>query len=938
MSDDKTLSKVYDPKAVEEGWMQRWLEDGLTHAEASSDKPPFCIVIPPPNVTGVLHMGHALNNTLQDILCRYKRMKGFNVLWILGTDHAGIATQNVVERKLATEGKSRHDLEREAFIKEVWAWKEEHGGHIVKQLKRLGASCDWGRERFTMDAGLSKAVREAFVHFYEKGLIYRDLYLINWCPRCHTALSDLEVEHEPQKGHLWHVSYAFQDLGASGPVSSQSFSSSEAGSESKNDYSSHPTCPPGCIVVATTRPETMLGDTAVAVHPDDERYKDLIGKTVVLPLVNKEIPIIADHRVDKEFGSGAVKITPAHDFNDYQMGKDHDLEQINILTDDGKMNENAIHFRGQDRFECRKNIIQELEEKGFLVETEDHELSVGQCYRCKTVVEPYLSMQWFVDAKPLADKALQAVRDKRTQFHPASWTKTYENWMENIQPWCISRQIWWGHRVPAWYCSEAVARGGGCLVNGEKENHQPLATNHKQCAPIVAREKPEKCPHCGDTKLEQDSDVLDTWFSSGLWPFSTLGWPEQTEELKTFYPTSVLVTAFDIIFFWVARMMMMGLALMDEVPFKDVYIHALVRDAEGKKMSKSKGNVIDPLEIMDKFGTDAFRCTLTALAAQGRDVKLSEEVIQGYRNFCNKIWNASRFALMNLEGFEPSDEFPSVDNLSTVDRWILFRLSETVKIVAESIEHYHYDQAAKSVYHFFWHNFCDWYLEFSKLDLQSSDLQLRKRAQLILYHVLDIALTMMHPIMPFITEEISQRLPGKRPNYLDQNAWPQDDWTCFKEDAQKFEKIMALIEMIRTIRGENGINPSQKTKVYVKSARVDDERNVQGKNDAICFLTKTEELTLCDEKPTIPYLAHGVAGSYDVYIPLEGLVDIVEERQRLAKEIGKLEKDEERITKKLGNKDFIGRAPEDVVTEQKEKLNVLGEKLSRLRETLENLQ
>jgi valyl-tRNA synthetase len=629
-------------------------------------------------------------------------MKGFNVLWMPGTDHAGIATQNVVEKKLASEGSDRHQLGREKFIEEVWDWKEKHGSHIIHQLQRLGASCDWKRERFTMDEGLSKAVLETFVSLHKKGLIYRDLYLINWCPRCHTALSDLEVEHEQQPGHLWHLKYPLK-VGAS-----------LGAPQEQGAASSAPTI--DAITVATTRPETMLGDTAVAVHPDDERYKDLIGKTVILPLVEREIPIIADHRIDREFGSGAVKITPAHDFNDFQIGNEHGLERINIFTIEGTMNENAIHYQGMDRFECRRRIINDMEEKEILLKIEDHLMSVGHCYRCKTVIEPYLSKQWFVNAKPLADRALEAVRQGRTKFHPANWTKTYEQWMENIQPWCISRQIWWGHQIPAWYCRSSSSAALSASAGGI-------------CPPIVAKKKPDKCPKCGDAELVQDPDVLDTWLSSALWPFSTMGWPDKTKELKTFYPTSVLITAFDIIFFWVARMMMMGLEMMDEVPFKDVYIHAIVRDAEGKKMSKSKGNVIDPLEIMDRFGTDAFRFTLSALAAQGRDIKLSEEVIQGYRNFCNKIWNASRFVLMNLGDYKPSEQDEAV-TYSSYDYWIKSKLKNTIKRVEVAIENYKFDVAAKSLYQFFWRDFCDWYLEYSKGQLNKE----------VLYQVLENSL------------------------------------------------------------------------------------------------------------------------------------------------------------------------------------------------------
>ena len=868
------LDKAYEPKKVEEKWLEHWLTTDLFKASPSSQKNKnFCMVIPPPNVTGSLHMGHALNNTIQDILARYKRMKGFHVLWVPGTDHAGIATQNVVERELKKEGKKRQDLGREKFIEEVWKWKEKHGSHIIHQLKRLGASCDWSRERFTMDEGLSVAVREAFVRLYEKKLIYRDLYLINWCPRCRTALSDIEVEHEEKNGSLWYIKY-------------------------------------GPVVVATTRPETLLGDTAIAVHPEDERYKDLIGKKVVLPLVNREIPIIADHRVDREFGTGAVKVTPAHDFNDFIFGNDHQLERINVLTPDGKMNENAIHFQGMDRFDCRKAIVQELEEKGFLEKTEPHKLSVGHCYRCKTVVEPYLSLQWFVRTKPLAEKALEAVKKGQTKFHPDNWTKVYEQWMENIKDWCISRQIWWGHRIPAWYCEKEV------------------------CPPIVSRTTPTQCPQCGNSNLVQEEDVLDTWFSSGLWPFSTLGWPGMggvtPPLLEAFYPTSVLVTGFDIIFFWVARMMMMGLEFMGEVPFKDVYIHALVRDAQGQKMSKSKGNVIDPLTIMDQFGTDAFRFTLAALAAQGRDVKLSEPVIEGYRNFCNKIWNASRFALMNLGDFDPSTSSPQ--KLSAYDLWILHQLGEAAGKVETALSNYEFDQAAHTLYQFFWHDFCDWYLEFSKMTLNKH----------VLYDVLAKSLCLLHPFMPFLTEEIWHRLPGKKdsiersPFPTAQDGWPQG--VNQTEEIEMVEKITQIITGFRSIRGENQISPAKEiaATLFVKESK---NRNpLESWKEVIQKLSRCSQLTLVDQPPMTKKMAHIVlAEGLEAFVPLEGLVDFASEIKRLEKEIAKLKEDKERRQKRLEDKNFVERADADVVEEEKQRVRDADLKLVRLEESLKNL-
>ncbi len=878
------IEKVYDPKAVESKWLEVWLREKYFHAEPSADPSQnFSIVIPPPNVTGSLHMGHALNNTLQDILVRYERMKGKNAVWIPGTDHAGIATQNVVERELAKDKVKRQDLGREKFIEEVWKWKEKHGNQIVHQLKRLGSSCDWDRERFTMDEGLSKAVREAFVSLYEKKLIERDLYLINWCPRCHTALSDIEVEHQEQNGSLWHIQY-------------------------------------GPIVVATTRPETMLGDTAVAVHPDDERYKALVGKKLRLPLVDREIPVIADHRVDREFGTGAVKVTPAHDFNDFAFGNDHKLERINVFTESGKMNENAIHFQGLDRFECRKRIVAELEEKGFLVKIDPHKLSVGQCYRCKTVVEPYLSLQWFVRTKPLAARALQAVRDGRTKFHPENWTKVYEQWMENIKDWCISRQIWWGHRIPAWYCSPpspqpSPARGEG-----------------GQCPPIVSRETPTKCPTCGGTNLRQEEDVLDTWFSSGLWPFSTLGWPDQTKDLKAFYPTSVLVTGFDIIFFWVARMMMMGLEFMGDVPFKDVYIHALVRDAQGAKMSKSKGNVIDPLTIMDKFGTDAFRFTLASLAAQGRDIKLSEDVIEGYRNFCNKIWNASRFAMMNLGDFQPHQD-GAVSSESSYDCWIRLKLRDAIQAVSQAIENYEFDIAAKSVYQYFWHDFCDWYLELCKISLNKQTLQ----------DVLCASLQLLHPFTPFITTEILAKL-GANPRDVG-HRWPEvsrilpsEQEARLRLEAAVVELLIPVITAIRSIRGENRISPALMIRAVVVSRKTADKASFEGKSDVVKRLARLSDLEIVHQAPSSKGMAHVViSDAIEVFVPLEGLIDFASERARLEKEIGKLKDDKSRREKRLSEENFVSRADPEIVEEEKARVAEAALKISRMEESLKNL-
>ena len=700
------LPKGYEPVQVEEDLYRFWVDQNLFRADVEATGPPFSMVIPPPNVTGTLHMGHALNTTLQDILWRFYKMKGYNVLWVPGTDHAGIATQNVVERMLAQEGIDRHQLGRERFIGKVWEWRSKYGGIIINQLKRLGAACDWSRERFTMDEGLSRAVKEVFVRLYQEGLIYRGDYIINWCPRCQTALSDLEVEHETHEGNLFHIRYPL----VKGP---------------------------GAVVVATTRPETMLGDTAVAVNPEDERYQDLTGQEVHLPLTQRRIPIIFDPYVDKGFGTGALKITPAHDFNDFEIGRRHELPIVNVMDPEARMNENAGAYQGMDRKACRQKVLEDLKALGLLEKIEKYTHNIGHCYRCKTMIEPYLSKQWFVRVGPLAEQAIKAVENGQTQIFPKTWEKTYFDWMTHIRDWCISRQIWWGHQIPAWYCDNC-----GSV--------------------IVSVNPPQFCPTCNSTKLRQETDVLDTWFSSALWPFSTLGWPQETRELQVYYPTSVLVTGFDILFFWVARMMMMGLRFMGKVPFHHVYIHALVRDAEGQKMSKSKGNVIDPLTIMDRYGTDAFRFTLAALAVPGRDIKLSEERIEGYRHFVNKIWNAARFSLSHFEGLEIEGQESSPPQ-DPVNRWIISRLRVVIEKVEQGIKEYRFNEAAHEIYHFIWHEFCDWYLEFIKPVLYQEDESREKSiTRQTLYQVLVTLLKVIHPFMPFVSEKIYQSLPGRQ--------------------------------------------------------------------------------------------------------------------------------------------------------------------------------
>jgi valyl-tRNA synthetase len=880
----ETLSKGYEPQQVETKWYQVWEQNGYFRADETSSRPHYSIVIPPPNVTGVLHMGHALNNTLQDVLCRWKRMTGHEVLWMPGTDHAGIATQNVVEKQLAAEGKDRHHLGREEFIARVWQWREESGGQIINQLKRLGASCDWERERFTMDEGLSKAVREVFVKLYEDQLIYRANRLINWCPRCHTALSDLEVEHEDKKGHLWHLRY---------PV---------IGSDR-------------CLVVATTRPETMLGDTAVAVNPEDERYQELIGQKVMLPLVNREIPIIADDYVDREFGSGAVKITPAHDFNDFEIGKRHDLEFINVLDESGVINDNGGPYAGQERYAARAKVIADLDKQGLLEKIDDYANAVGECYRCKTVIEPYMSKQWYVAVKPLAEEAIKAVQQGDTRIVPAQWEKTYYEWMFNIQDWCISRQIWWGHRIPAWFCDD--------------------------CDDItVSLENALVCAHCGSDKIRQETDVLDTWFSSALWPFSTMGWPEQTATLQKFYPTSCLVTGFDILFFWVARMMMMGLKFMEQVPFKDVYIHALVRDAQGQKMSKSKGNVIDPLHVIDEYGADAFRFTLTAFAAMGRDIKLATERISGYKAFANKLWNAARFALMNLEDFEPDGAHLESHELSLADQWILTRLQETATATNQALADYKFNDAASVLYAFTWHQFCDWYIELIKDDLYGNDPTVKRRAQTVLFTVLEQLLRLLHPLMPFITEEIWQVLPGQRPvasimlaDYPTGAGLP-----VAVADAAKMEQIMEMIRAIRNIRGEMDVPPSKTVSAVFDCRSAEAEAVVRSGEGYIRTLARVAEMTVGVGATHPAQAATQVAGEVEIFLPLAGLVNLEEEEKRLGKEIAKVQKDVDFFKKKLGNEKFVANAPPAVLEKDRAKLAEAEDKLGVLQQGLERIR
>jgi valyl-tRNA synthetase len=881
------LSKGYDPRGVEEKWLKFWEEKKSFSPDANKVKKPYSIVIPPPNVTGTLHMGHALNLTLQDILCRFHRQLGYDVLWVPGTDHAGIATQNVVEKALAKEGKTRQMLGREKFIKRVWEWKEEYGNKILNQIRRIGASVDWSRLRFTMDQGLSRAVREVFVRLYEEGLIYQGDYIINWCPRCHTALADLEVEHEEVLGALYYIKY---------PLA--------GGTDAKGE-----------VIVATTRPETMLGDTAVAVHPEDEKYSHLVGQEVILPLVQRKIPIIADSYVDREFGTGCLKVTPAHDMNDFELGKKHQLDLIQVIDDEGRMNEQAgPEFAGLDRFECREKVVQLLEEQGFLVKKEDLRHSVGHCYRCHTVIEPYVSKQWFVKVEPLAKKARDAVADGKTKIFPEHWTKTYFEWLDNIKDWCISRQIWWGHRIPAWTCESC-----GHL--------------------IVAREDPPECPKCKSVHLSQEEDVLDTWFSSALWPFSTLGWPEKTHELEKFYPTSVLVTGFDILFFWVARMMMMGLHFMKDVPFRHVYIHALVRDAQGQKMSKSKGNVIDPLLMMDKFGTDAFRFTLTAFAAMGRDIKMSEERIEGYRHFINKIWNAARFALMHLaeETEEEKVEFEPARLSGLAHQWILHRLEEVKSEVRKALLAYQFNDAAGTLYQFVWHEFCDWYLEMIKPELYGEDEAVKAGARACLKQVLMEILILLHPIIPFVTQEVWSYIPGEKNLNLAQESYPETRAECLQPDiVEKMQFLQDVVVSVRNIRSELGIAPAQRLKLYLR-ADGDDRDFLLTQKNLIMHLARLEVLEIEPDLTPPSGSASNVVKGYELYVPVKDLVDIESELARLDKELKKINKELEIVSRKLANEGFVNKAPAHVVDKEKLKLKEFEDKkikLEKLRERL----
>jgi len=858
------IADRYDPTRVEPHWYGVWEERGYFHADVDSPKKPYCIVIPPPNVTGSLHLGHALNNTLQDILIRYKRMDGYNALWMPGTDHAGIATQYVVERQLEKEGKTKEDLGREAFIARVWQWKEESGGTIIRQLKRLGASCDWARERFTMDPGLSAAVREVFVRLWEEGLIYQGDYIVNWCPRCQTVLSDIEVEREDQDAEFVYIKY-------------------------------------GPLTLGTVRPETKLGDTAVAVHPKDKRYKRYVGKTLEVPSVegNITLRVVADSAVDPKFGTGVIKVTPGHDATDFEIGRRHNLPIRSVIGFDGKMTALAGKYAGLDRFETRKRIVEDMKELGLIDRIEPYRHSVGVCYRCKTVVEPLVSKQWYVRMKPLAEPAIKAVRSGKIKIVPRAWSKTYFHWMENIRDWTISRQLWWGHRIPVWYCD-------------------------KDGSMHASRTDLSECPQCKGP-LRQETDVLDTWFSSGLWPFSTLGWPESTPELKVFYPTSVLSTGFDILTFWVARMAMLGIKFMGDVPFRHVYIHALIRDAEGQKMSKSKGNVVDPLSVMEKYGTDAFRFTLAALAAQGRDIRLAEERIEGYRNFANKIWNAARLVLTNLEGYDPARARRGTP--SVADRWIKSRLTEAIAKVRKAIDTYRFNDAASAVYQFLWHEYCDWYLEIAKRSLyQPESPEAKAMTQRTLVETLETTLRLLHPFMPFISEELWQRLPHQGESIpapaRSIMIAPFPKATRKGRDAEA-ERLMApvldFVSAIRTVRSESRISPAVELAVTVKPAGRGVAAALESSLPVIGSLARAA-ITISHDGVRPAGSAVATTPSGDVFVRLEGVVDFEAERQRLRKEIERSRKEIAFLEGKLGRPEFVERAPAEVVERERERL------------------
>ena len=872
----KELAKGYEPKEVEDRIYDFWLSGGYFHAEPDPDKKPYTIVIPPPNITGQLHMGHALDETLQDILIRWRRMQGYSALWVPGTDHASIATEAKIVEAMRKEGITKADIGRDAFLERAWEWKAKYGGRIIEQLKKLGSSCDWDRERFTLDDGCSKAVREVFVRLYEKGLIYRGERIINWCPQCRTSISDAEVEFSEHDGSFWHLRYPLTD-----------------GS--------------GYIQLATTRPETLLGDTAVAVHPDDERYKNLVGKTLTLPLVGREIPIIADTYVEQEFGTGVVKITPAHDPNDFEVGLRHKLPVINVMNEDGSINENGGKYAGLPGLEARKQIVAALDEGGFLVKVEPIKHNVGSCYRCHTDVEPRVSEQWFVKMQPLAEPAIKSVRSGEIKLIPERMEKTYYNWMENIKDWCISRQLWWGHRIPAWYCADC----------GET---------------IVARDEPKVCPKCGKSHLKQDEDTLDTWFSSALWPFSTLGWPEQTSELKYFYPTNTLVTGYDIIFFWVARMIFSALEYTGEKPFDTVFFHGLVRDSQGRKMSKSLGNGIDPLEVIEKYGADALRFTLVTGNSPGNDMRFSTERVESSRNFANKIWNAARFILMNIEGHEVKNQLPA--ELAVEDKWIISAFNQVTKEVTENLEKFELGIAVQKLYDFLWDSFCDWYIEIAKIRMQSEDEVAAQSARQVLVWVMTGTLKLLHPFMPFITEEIWQSLPhegesimtAKWPEYVGELSFPQAE-----EDMQR---IMDAVRAIRNRRAEMNVPPSRKTHIFIATVLPQAFADGSAIISKLAYASQVSIRDAFDLEGAVTI----VTDSAKIYIPTDELVDKAAEIARLGKELESVQKQLVQVESKLNNETFMSKAPANVVDGVKQNGEKLTERMKLIQSSLEALK
>ncbi len=878
----------YNPAEFESDIYEKWLEEDVFTADDSSEREKFSMVIPPPNVTGTLHMGHALNCTLQDVLARWRNLQGYEVLWLPGTDHAGIATQNVVERQLAEEGSSREELGREKFLNRVWEWKQEYGDQIIRQLKALGVSCDWSRERFTLDEGLSRAVTEVFIQLYEDELIYQGDYIVNWCPRCHTALSDVEVEHQAVDGNWYHIKYPLLD---------------------SDDY----------LHIATTRPETMLGDTAVAFHPRDERYDHLEGEKALLPLVDRELPIIADDRVDPEFGSGLVKITPGHDDLDFRIGEDHDLELINLLNEDGTYNQNAGQtYAGLDRYEVREKVVEDLRQQDYLIEIESYEHEVGHCYRCDTEIEPYVSKQWFVSMKPLAEPAIEAVEEDAVEFYPERWEKTYFEWMENIRDWCISRQIWWGHRIPVWYGPD----GEAIVARNEEE----------------ADEKAKEI-YGEPVDLEQDSDVLDTWFSSALWPFSTLGWPDETADLEAFYPTDVLSTGFDIIYFWVARMIMMGYYCLDERPFDDVYIHALIRTESGEKMSKSLGNVIDPLDVIDEYGCDALRFTLCALAAQGRDIRLSYDRVKGFRNFANKIWNAARYLDFALD--DPAADYLSepidLDYCSPLEKWILGRFKKRLKVAAEELKNYNFDRYADNLYQFFWHEYCDWYIEFSKKRLELSEGEEKRNVERVLYQILIESLKALHPVIPHLTEKLYGEFEGDEAMIVNAN-WPRPPAAWQSDKAPRIVNMLReVIRAGRHLKKEFNVQRSEGVELLIEPEN-SFVRELLDLEAYVCDLADVESFKLLEgEKPSEMCSAE-VLDFGTVFLPLAGIIDVQKEKQRLQRDLEERRQRIEELKQRLENPQFLENAPLDVIEESREELVEVEDEIERLEETISLLQ